>query len=118
MTIKSVGVVGAGQMGNGIAHVFAAAGFDVLINDTALSDAYLEAAKDVLGEANATEITQPMTGSEDFADMLKVVPVPYISLGNSGTSAPHNPNFVPGKESLPHGAALLARVVEKRLPLG
>ena len=33
MTIKSVGVIGAGQMGNGIAHVFAAAGFDVLIND-------------------------------------------------------------------------------------
>ncbi|MEM7268938.1 MAG: 3-hydroxybutyryl-CoA dehydrogenase [Pseudomonadota bacterium] len=33
MTIKTVGVVGAGQMGNGIAHVFAAAGYDVRIND-------------------------------------------------------------------------------------
>ena len=33
MEIKSVGVVGAGQMGNGIAHVFALAGFDVLLND-------------------------------------------------------------------------------------
>ena len=31
--IKSVGVVGAGQMGNGIAHVFALAGYDVLLND-------------------------------------------------------------------------------------
>jgi len=31
--IKSVGVVGAGQMGNGIAHVFAAADYDVLLND-------------------------------------------------------------------------------------
>jgi len=33
MEITSVGVVGAGQMGNGIAHVFALAGFDVLITD-------------------------------------------------------------------------------------
>ncbi|MEH7829810.1 3-hydroxybutyryl-CoA dehydrogenase [Gemmobacter denitrificans] len=33
MTVQSVGVVGAGQMGNGIAHVFALAGYDVLLND-------------------------------------------------------------------------------------
>ena len=33
MSIQSVGIVGAGQMGNGIAHVFALAGFDVVIND-------------------------------------------------------------------------------------
>ncbi len=32
-TIKKVGVIGAGQMGNGIAHVCAAAGFDVLLED-------------------------------------------------------------------------------------
>ncbi len=33
MAIQSVGVIGAGQMGNGIAHVFALAGFDVLMTD-------------------------------------------------------------------------------------
>lgn len=33
MKIRQVGVVGAGQMGNGIAHVFALAGYDVLLND-------------------------------------------------------------------------------------
>ena len=31
--IKKVGVIGAGQMGNGIAHVAALAGFDVVLND-------------------------------------------------------------------------------------
>lgn len=31
--IKKVGVIGAGQMGSGIAHVVALGGFDVLIND-------------------------------------------------------------------------------------
>ena len=33
MEIGSVGVVGAGQMGNGIAHVLALAGYEVLLND-------------------------------------------------------------------------------------
>lgn len=32
-TIKTVGVIGSGQMGNGIAHVAALAGFDVILND-------------------------------------------------------------------------------------
>jgi len=35
MNIKKVGVIGAGQMGNGIAHVAAQAGYDVLLNDVA-----------------------------------------------------------------------------------
>ena len=33
MTIKSVGVIGAGQMGSGIAHVAALKGYDVVIHD-------------------------------------------------------------------------------------
>ncbi|WP_145104705.1 3-hydroxybutyryl-CoA dehydrogenase [Cereibacter sediminicola] len=33
MEIRKVGVVGAGQMGSGIAHVFSLAGYDVLLND-------------------------------------------------------------------------------------
>jgi len=33
MTVKSIGVVGAGQMGNGIAHVMSLAGYDVVLND-------------------------------------------------------------------------------------
>ena len=45
MEIRSVGIVGAGQMGNGIAHVFAQAGFEVLLNDVN---------PDMLGRAIAT----------------------------------------------------------------
>jgi 3-hydroxybutyryl-CoA dehydrogenase len=33
MKISTVGIVGAGQMGNGIAHVFALSGYHVLLND-------------------------------------------------------------------------------------
>jgi 3-hydroxybutyryl-CoA dehydrogenase len=38
--LRTVGVVGAGQMGNGIAHVCALAGYDVLLND--IDDARME----------------------------------------------------------------------------
>ena len=33
MTIERVGIIGAGQMGNGIAHVFALAGYEIIMND-------------------------------------------------------------------------------------
>ena len=33
INIQTVGVIGAGQMGNGIAHVCALAGYSVLLND-------------------------------------------------------------------------------------
>jgi len=33
MDIQTIGIVGAGQMGNGIAHVMALAGYDVLMTD-------------------------------------------------------------------------------------
>ncbi len=35
MTDKKIGVIGAGTMGNGIAHVFAQSGFDVILQDIA-----------------------------------------------------------------------------------
>ncbi|SDH95616.1 M20 aminoacylase family protein [Lutimaribacter saemankumensis] len=92
--------------------------FDVLLNDADLSDAYLDAAREVVGGDKVSERTTPLTGSEDFADMLKVVPGAYCMVGHSGDMPLHNPGFVLGKEILPVGASLLSRIVEKRLPLG
>jgi 3-hydroxybutyryl-CoA dehydrogenase len=46
MEIKRIGVIGAGQMGNGIAHVFALAGFDVELHD--VSEAALKAAPEII----------------------------------------------------------------------
>jgi len=42
MSIQSIGIVGAGQMGNGIAHVCSVAGYDVVMTD--ISEASLTAA--------------------------------------------------------------------------
>ncbi|KAB2857555.1 MAG: 3-hydroxybutyryl-CoA dehydrogenase [Bauldia sp.] len=47
MDIRTVGIVGAGQMGNGIAHVFALAGYDVTMSD--ISQAALDRAMATIG---------------------------------------------------------------------
>jgi len=91
--------------------------FDVLINNDELSDAYMEAAGDIVGADNLNYKTEPATGSEDFADMLKVVPGAYCTVGHAGTVALHNPGFVLDPSILPVGASIMARIVERRLAL-
>ncbi|WP_164661797.1 3-hydroxybutyryl-CoA dehydrogenase [Tropicibacter sp. Alg240-R139] len=46
MNIQKVGIVGAGQMGNGIAHVMALSGYDVLLSD--ISQDALDAALNIV----------------------------------------------------------------------
>lgn len=48
MDIGSIGIVGAGQMGNGIAHVCALAGYDIVLTD--VSENALEAARKLIGQ--------------------------------------------------------------------
>jgi hippurate hydrolase len=89
--------------------------FDVLMNDADLSDAYMEAAAEIVGKEMISATDQPATGSEDFADMLKVVPGAYCRVGHSGTTGLHNPGFFLDPEVLPVGASIMARVAERRL---
>lgn len=91
--------------------------FDVLINDAELAQAYREAASEIVGEENATITEELVTGSEDFADMLRAVPGAYCTLGHKGSVPVHNPGFLLDDEMLPVGASIMARIVEKRLPL-
>jgi hippurate hydrolase len=91
--------------------------FDVLVNDADLSDAYLDAAADIVGSENTFEIQEPLMGSEDFADMLKAVPGAYCVVGHSATVPLHNPSFTLDPAILPIGASIMARMLEKRLPL-
>ncbi len=89
--------------------------FDVLTNDENLSKAYIEAAADVVGKENTTIEASPSTGSEDFADFLKVIPGAYCKLGHKGTVALHSPNFYLDPEIITTGSAVLSRIVEKRM---
>lgn len=91
--------------------------FDVLVNDAALSDAYLDAAAEIVGADNIRVSDELVTGSEDFADMLKLVPGAYCTLGHGGTIPVHNPAYVFDDSVLPVGASIMARIVEKRLQI-
>lgn len=91
--------------------------FDVLINDDELSDVYMQAAGDIVGVENLDPQAPPVTGSEDFADMLRVVPGAYCTVGHGGTAPLHNPEYVLDTSILPVGASIMARVVEVRLPM-
>lgn len=61
MTVSTVGVIGAGQMGNGIAHVMSIAGYEVYMND--VNPAALEASlglieKNMVRQLNSGRITE------------------------------------------------------------
>jgi amidohydrolase len=91
--------------------------FTVLMNDADLSEAYLDAASEIVGTENITNENELVMGSEDFADMLKAVPGAYCTIGHGGDVPVHNPGFVFDDAILPVGASVMARIVEKRLPL-
>ena len=88
--------------------------FDVLRNDDALSGEMLAAAIDIVGADNARQKDEAVMGSEDFADMLAVVPGAYCTIGHAGDVPLHNPAFVLDDDILPLGATLMAKMVETR----
>ncbi|MEM1302228.1 MAG: 3-hydroxyacyl-CoA dehydrogenase NAD-binding domain-containing protein, partial [Pseudomonadota bacterium] len=63
MDVQSIGVVGAGQMGNGIAHVMALAGFDVLVTDT--SQDALARTHDLIGKNLARQVSRDKINAPD-----------------------------------------------------
>ena len=65
MEIKSVGIVGAGQMGNGIAHVFALAGFDVTMTD--ISQESLTKAVALIDRNIERQVTKGKTTADEKA---------------------------------------------------
>src|SRR5437762_10391304 len=56
MEIKTVGVLGAGTMGNGIAHVFARSGFQVLLCD--VQQGFLDRALETIGKNLEREVAK------------------------------------------------------------
>jgi len=52
----------------------------------------------------------------DFADS-EIVPGAYCKLGHGGNVALHSPEFYLDPKSLSIGAAILSRIIEKRMPI-
>ncbi len=63
MDIKSVGVIGAGQMGNGIAHVMALAGYEVCLND--IDQDALDAALSTITKNLDRQVSRDTISAED-----------------------------------------------------
>ena len=71
MEIASVGVVGAGQMGNGIAHVLALAGYDVLLTD--ISEDAMRAAVDLIDRNMERQVSRDkITDATKNAAMARI----------------------------------------------
>jgi 3-hydroxybutyryl-CoA dehydrogenase len=67
--IRTVGVVGAGQMGNGIAHVCALAGYDVILNDA--EAARIDAALETIRSNLARQVHKATIRQSDMDAALK-----------------------------------------------
>jgi 3-hydroxybutyryl-CoA dehydrogenase len=69
--IKTVAVIGAGTMGNGIAHVFAKTGFSVILRD--VDQKYLDRALDTIGKNLDREVKKArITEADKFATLAKI----------------------------------------------
>ena len=68
MEIETVGVVGAGQMGSGIAHVMALAGYRVLLND--ISEAQLSKAKGLIDRNIGRQVSRGKVSEDDHKAAL------------------------------------------------
>ena len=69
MEIKTVGIVGAGTMGNGIAHVFAKSGYNVLLVD--VEQTFLDRALTTIGKNLEREVTKGKLSAEARDAALK-----------------------------------------------
>src|SRR3979411_1026480 len=73
-SIKTVAVLGAGTMGNGIAHVFARVGYKVILRD--LEQRYLDRAMDTIAKNLDREVKKGHPAEAEKAGVLaRLVPV-------------------------------------------
>ena len=77
MKIRNVGVIGAGQMGNGIAHVCALAGYDVALSD--ISRQQIDSAIELIGHNLTRQLKSGKISEEDReAALARIRPVEKI----------------------------------------
>ncbi len=69
MDIRRVGVIGAGTMGNGIAHVFTRAGYDVVLCD--VEQRFLERALETISKNLEREVAKKKISADDKVSALR-----------------------------------------------
>ena len=71
MQIKKVGVIGAGQMGNGIAHVLSLGGYNVVLND--IDNNTLEKASHIITNNLERQVNSNKISAEESNAALKLI---------------------------------------------
>ncbi|QIE57277.1 amidohydrolase [Pikeienuella piscinae] len=88
------------------------------INTPAEAEMAAEAAADVLGVENVRRNEKPVTGGEDFSEMLAVKPGAFLYIGGGKSDDDfglHHPRYDFNDDILPIGASYFANLVERRL---
>lgn len=97
--------------------------YPVTVNDPAEYRFAADVAQELFGQARVTELTDPMTGSEDFSRVLNEVPGAYLFVGAckgapQESASNHSPLAAFDDAVLPDCAALLAELAWRRLIRG
>jgi hippurate hydrolase len=92
--------------------------FGVLVNQEEQTKVVEQVARMVVDPNKVITKAELRMGSEDFADMMQVVPGAYFWVGHEGSVTVHNPGYVLDDKVLPIGASMFARIIETRLPVG
>ncbi|HWB44373.1 MAG TPA: 3-hydroxybutyryl-CoA dehydrogenase [Hyphomicrobiaceae bacterium] len=80
--IKKVGIIGAGQMGNGIAHVAALAGYDVIINDVKMEA--VERARTAIERNMTRQVSRGIiTDAEMKAALRRISPADFNTIAQA-----------------------------------
>ena len=93
--------------------------YPVLQNDPAQTAFCQQVVREWLGPDGLLDVTEPVTGSEDFAFFLEKVPGCYVFIGNGegndGGCMVHNPGYDFNDRVLPTGASYWVRLAETYL---
>lgn len=96
--------------------------FQTLVNQPEQTDVVLDVVRDLVGPDRVNGNTAPITGGEDFADMLAERPGAFTFIGNGldpdgSFHAVHTPLFDFNDEIIPLGCAYWVGLIERELGL-
>ena len=80
MPIKNAGILGAGTMGNGIAHVFARAGYSVTLCD--VEQRFIDRAMETIGKNLDREAAKGRISAEDRVATLERIAATTDRIGH------------------------------------
>ena len=83
MSIQKIGIIGAGQMGNGIAHVMALADYEVVLSD--VSQQALDGALSLITKNLERQVSREKISAEAMTSALSRI-TPTLSLADAGAT--------------------------------